>query len=268
MRERFQDDESTPMGVMMRAPLVVACLLIAGCASLGIDRRPALDVGVAPNAPPVVFEYEGKVVGIEADLAHMVADKLGQRVVFHRYPFPELLDALERGEVDVVMSGLSVTPERATRVQFLEPYLQVGQLAVIRTKDVARLGRIQWLKRAGTRVGYERGTTGEAYVADRLTRSEAFAFDSVEDGLRSLRAGRIDYFLHDAPTVWRLAGDARHRDLVGLYRPLTDEHLAWAVRRDDPGLAARLNATLAHFRRQGLIEPILTRWIPVRVRVP
>jgi polar amino acid transport system substrate-binding protein len=252
---------------MLGVALVATGLLSAGCALTGIGR-PALVVATAPTYPPVVFETENGIIGIEADLARIVGEKIGREIVFRRYPFPELIDALERGDVDVIMSGLSVTPERSARVRFTDPYMDIGQLAMIRTQDLARLGRIQWIRRPETRVGYQRGTTGEVYVADHLTRSVAFAFESVGDGLRALRAGRIDYFVHDSPTIWRLTGDPAHRDLIGLYRPLTEEHLAWAVHRDDSELARLLNDALARSREEGLIEPILNRWIPVRVRVP
>ena len=163
------------------------------------------------------------------------------------------------------MSGLSNTPDRASRVQFIEPYMEIGQLALIRNRDIGRFGRIQEIRRPETRVGFQRGTTGERYVASSLTRAASFAFDSVEDGLRSLRADRIDYFIHDAPTVWRIAGDVENRDLHGLYRPLATEQISWAVRQGDPQLATVLNATLAYWKREGFIDPIVQRWIPVRI---
>ncbi len=254
------------------ADLVLGALLcfvvLIGCSAIGVGLRPALHVGVAPTYPPLIFEEEGELVGIEVDLARLVADEIGQRLVFHRYPFDELFDALDRGEVDVLMSGLSISPERSKRVRFTEPYMEAGLLALIRTKDAGRLGRPRWIRRAGTRVGYERGTTGEDYVAGQLTRARSFGFDTVADGLRCLRAGRIDYFVHDAPTIWRLAGDPAYRDLIGLYRPLTQEHLAWAVRPDDTERRELLDTVLARLRREGLIEPIVNHWIPVRVRVP
>ena len=253
--------------------LLIGCLIAVwtGCAGgdgpFGGSSRSALRVGVSPNYPPVVFERDGEITGIEADLAKLVGDTLGRRVIFERYPFTELIDALERGEIDVVMSGMSITPERAERVRFTEPYMQVGQLALIRTSDIARLGRTQLIRRSGVRVGYQRGTTGEQFVATQLTRARSFAFEDVDSGIRSLRAGRIDYFVHDAPTIWRLAGDVKARDLQGLYHPLTDEYFAWAVRRDDTSLLALLDATLAHWKREGVIVPIVDRWIPVRVTI-
>jgi ABC-type amino acid transport substrate-binding protein len=250
---------------LLAAILLGLCLGLAGCAGLGPGAGGVLRVGTAANYPPVVFEHEGEIVGIEAELAHRLGEAIGRRIEFVRIPFVDLIDALEAGEVDVVMSGLSVTPERAERVRFTMPYMQIGQLALIRSADLARFGRIQRIRRSGTRVGFERGTTGERFVANELPSALSFAFDSVEDGLRSLRAGRIDYFVHDAPTVWRIAADLNYADLHGLFRPLTEESVAWAVRRDDVALANTLDATLARWKQEGLIEPIVQHWIPVRI---
>lgn len=244
---------------------LLVSLACAGPGSFpGVGRAP-LRVGVSPDYPPVIFEKDGEIVGIEADLARLIGTALGRPIEFERYAFPELLDALLRSEVDVVMSGLSITPERAERVRFITPYMQIGQLALIRTQDIAKFGRIQNIRRPGVRVGFQRASSGERFVATTLHRATSFAFENVEDGLRSLRAGRIDYFIHDAPTVWRVAGDIANRDLHGLYRPLTEEDIAWAVRPDDSALAAVLDATIAHWKREGLIDPIVQRWIPVRV---
>jgi len=264
---RFQRGGSgSPVQALLIALGAVAVLL-GGCATgeFAAYDGPPLRVGVSPDYPPVIFEHDGTIVGIEADLARRTGHALRRPIEFVRIPFPDLLDALEAGEVDVVMSGLSITPERAERVRFTSPYMEVGQLALIRKRDIARFGRRGTIRRVGARVGYERETTGERYVAEALPFAQSFAFDSVEAGLRSLRAERIDFFVHDAPTVWQLAGSLDHPDLHGLYRPLTEEELAWAVRREDDQLRAVLDATLAHWRREGLIEPIVQRWIPVRV---
>ncbi len=258
-------------GSTLQAGLSLALLALAliclACTSAGGPRGRVLRVGVAPNYPPVVYEQDGEIVGIEADLAHGIGARLGRRIVFERFEETELLDALERGDVDVVMSGLSITPERSERVGFVVPYMHAGQLALIRSSDLGRFGRIQTIRRSGARVGYVYGTTGERFVATELARATSFGFDDVESGLRSLRAGRIDFFVHDAPTIWRVAGDPQQRDLHGLYQLLTEEELAWAVRRDDAELKALLDATLEQWKREGGVEPIIDRWIPVRVTI-
>ncbi|MEZ4334919.1 MAG: transporter substrate-binding domain-containing protein [Myxococcota bacterium] len=258
----------------LRLPRLLACALllvlaldVAGCRSTDAAGGGVLRVGVAPSHPPVVFEQDGELMGIEIDLAQALGAQLRRRVAFVRIDESQPLAALERGEVDVVMSGLSITPEREDRVLFAAPYMRAGQLALIRSADIGRFGRVHTLRRPGARVGFEYGTAGERFVATELTRASSFGFEDVAEGIRSLRAGRIDFFIHDAPTIWRLAGDPAQRDLHGLYQLLTHEEIAWAVRRGDGALKTRLDAAVAAWQQDGQIERIVDRWIPVRVTV-
>jgi len=73
--------------------------------------------------------------------------------------------------------------------------------------------------------------------------------------------------VHDAPTSWQLATTGENRDLISLYTPLTNEQLAWAVRKDDQRLADSLNAALRTMKGNGSLRYILNRWIPVTVEV-
>ena len=110
-----------------------------------------------------------------------------------------------------------------------------------------------------------RSTTGADYVARSLPRSEAFGFDSPDDGVRSLRAKRIDFFIHDAPTIWRIALAPDEDDLIGLFKPLTEEALAWAVARDDATLKAQLDGVIESWSNSNRVKAIVNKWIPVRV---
>ena len=80
---------------------------------------------------------------------------------------------------------------------------------------------------------------------------------------------RIDIFIHDAPTIWRLSANTatQKAGLMGLYRPLTDEQLAWAVRLQDGELADALNQSLDRLKNDGTLGRILGKWIPVQVKV-
>lgn len=251
--------------LLLVALMLAGLSLLAACRSNDGPRGRALRVGVAPSHPPLVFEQAGEVVGIEADLARALGERLGRPIVFERRDEDGLLDALERGEVDIVMSGLAIRSADAARVRFARPYMEGGQLALIRTVDLARFGRIHTIRQPGARVGYQSGAAGEHFVATELVRSTSFGFDDVASGLRSLRAGRIDFFVHDAPTVWRIAADPAQRDLQGLYQRLTREELGWAVRRGDDALLGQLDEAVGEWQRDGRIESIIDRWIPVRV---
>jgi len=247
--------------------VLLAVCLVAGCAGRRGPSSEPLRVAVAPYYPPIVFEEEGRVVGLEADFAAAVAARLGRPLEFVRMTRQELIPAVQAGRVDIAMSGISITPERAKRVLFTEPYLHVGQLALIRIEDLGELSRPTSLRRPGVRIGTVEGSTGEAWVAQTLPNADTRAFASAEAGVRSLRARHIDVFIHDAPTVWRIGSAVGERELMGLYAPLTDEELAWAVPRKAADLKARLDEMLSTWRANGELDRVLNRWIPVRVEI-
>src|SRR5581483_12284366 len=182
-------------------------------------------------------------------------------------PWDELLDALEGREVDVIMSGVSVTERRKKRVHFTQSYLETGQMALIRKDDLTKLSPPDAMNQKGVKVGVERLTTGAKYAREKLESATIVEYDSIDAGLEALRGKQIDYFIHDAPTVWRVSGhfDAADDQLTGLYRPLTHEEIAWAVRKDDAStLGAALDGALDKLRTNGSLAKVLDRWITVR----
>lgn len=263
----------------MKSRLLGLCLLAvvisAGCASrqaivraapAASPQPSALRIGTAPDYPPIVFKKGGDIVGVEADFAARLGEELRRKVEWVELPWPTLIPALLQGRIDVIMSGMSITPERERAALFTDPYMRAGQMAIIRAKDVALLGQPSALPRGRWKIGYEAGTAGARYVQDNLPLAIGMPFPSAEDGLRALRAGAIDLFIHDAPTAWRIA-EERDGVLLGLYTPLTEEYLAWAVRKTDTVLRDQLNAALARWRQDGSLQTVLDRWIRLQVRV-
>lgn len=225
-----------------------------------------LRAGIAPIYPPIAFKQDGRIVGVEADFAHQLPAALGVKVTLVELPWDDLIPALTEARVDVIMSGMSITPARSQLVSFTDPYLQVGQMALIRKADYLRLRDPDALDQPTARVGFQNNSTGESFVQRTLTHGGLQGFDTPEEGIAALRAGEIDFFIHDAPTIWRTTGglDRKDPDLTGLYRPLTQEYLAWAVRKNDQALRERLNAVLQRWQSDGQLDTILDRWITVR----
>lgn len=226
-----------------------------------------LRVGATPNFPPIVFKEQGVIKGLEADLAHQVGEALARRIVWVELAWDDLLPALESKQIDIIMSGMSATPARQRRVQFVEPYLRVGQMALIRKESLLQTGSPSLLYRTQGRVGFEAGTTGATFVQENLSKAEPVALSSPEAGINALRTKQIDVFVHDAPTIWRAAGDPANDTLMGLYWPLTEEHLAWAVHKNNNELRQQLDALLADWKRTGRLQGILHQWLQVRVEV-
>jgi polar amino acid transport system substrate-binding protein len=224
-----------------------------------------LKVGITTNYPPIAFSENGKVAGIEADLARKLGEELPTKITFVELEWDELWPALRDDKIDVVMAGVSITDRRSQLVAFTDPYLRVGQMALIRKTDMVKLSDPSAMAEPGRRIGVEKNTTGEAYARRHLDKAVVVPFDSVDQGVAALRGGDVDYFVHDAPTVWRVVGRApEDPELVGLYRPLTDEYLAWAVRKDDAGtLGVLLDEKIEEWQKDGELQAVIDRWIPV-----
>ncbi len=241
--------------------LLVLSFLLTATACV---QAQTLRVGLAPEQPPLVFRDGERIVGLEADNARAVGEIIGRRVELVPLAATELLPALEQGRVDVIMSGLSVTPERAARVEFVEPYLQAGQMAIMQINRVSRFGQPWAIYSEAIRVGVVVGSRGEAFARRDLTDAVVLPYPGVYQAITALRAGEVDLLVHDPATSWMLATSDDYTDLISQNHLLTEEPLAWAVRREDPALAAELARALSMMRSNGTLDYIIDRWIPVR----
>jgi len=242
----------------------IMALLLSGCAS-----APPLRVGIATHYPPITFMTNGVLDGVEPALAQDVARRTGRTVQFEILPFDLLIPALVEGKIDLIMSGMSDTEERRQLVSFADSYLRIGQMLLVREQDARRFPEALHDKSANVRIGVKRGTTGEAFVLKTFAWGSITHFASTEEGVTALEQRTIDCFVHDAPTIWRFSANAatRRQGLLGLYEPLTDEPLAWAVRKADTDLRVRLNAALAEMRKDGTLHNILVKWVPTQILV-
>ncbi|MEH6588374.1 MAG: transporter substrate-binding domain-containing protein [Halioglobus sp.] len=249
---------------MFRKTLLLACLLCASSLALAAGT---LRVGMSADYPPLHFKQDGRFVGIEADNAKAVGKILSRRIEIVQLPLEELVAALQAGKVDVIMSGLSVTAQRSAQVQFTESYLRVGQMAIMHKSKLGRYSQPWAVYREGVRIGVKAGSTGADFAQRELPDAQVTEFENTEQAFTALRADAIDVYIHDAPTSWELANGMQNDDLISLYAPLTEEMLAWAVRKDDDALVGDLNRALRLMQGNGSLQYILNRWIPVTVEV-
>lgn len=249
------------------AARLVATVLLAVAGAVAAADPPPLRVGIAPNYPPLAFKQDGKLDGIEVDFARRLEKALGRPVVLVETPWEELPAALlEKKTIDLIMSGTSITAQRQEKVNFTEPYLEVGQMAIVRAADFPRLRDPAAMDRPQSRVGFVSRTTGEAWAREHLKKAKLHGYNDTEEGVAALEAQQIDYFVQDAPAVWRVTGGFfnPNSQLKGIYRPLTTEYLAWAVPKDNPELLTQLNAVLARWKKDGTLDDVLDDWITVR----
>jgi polar amino acid transport system substrate-binding protein len=264
----------------MRSFLLAFLFLMAGCTTapqqgqaLPSSSAPAgerLVVGTTANYPPLVYRDGDRIVGIEADFAAALASELDRQLEMVDMPWEQLPGALASGRVDVVMAGVSVTEQRRQLAAFTEPYMEIGQMTLIRSADLGSLGAADDMQRAGRIIGVEKDTTGQRLVERAYPQATLRTYASAQDGAAALRRGEIDYFVHDAPTIWLLtlnSLDAGREDFLALYQPLTREYLAWAVGKDNTALRDTLNGILQRMQQDGRARQIINKWIGTRVIV-
>jgi len=245
--------------------LVLAAFGLAAAALFAAEPTPEtpapLRVGVTADMPPMIFKQGKEFVGVEADLAQKLGRELGRPIKFVELDWPDLIDSLEADKIDIVMSSMSVTRARQTRVTFSEPYLRVGQMALVRADEKFRYSTYG-LAIVDQRLGSRKGTTGDLLVQQEFPRAKRKYYDSGDDAANALLKKKIDLYFGDSTLIWYLAGKYESQGLVAAPMVFSDETLAWAMRKSDEALQTSVNKALKKLNDSGEVKKVLARWIP------
>ena len=251
---------------MTRSLFRLAFLLVALTASpptlSAADDVAPLKVGVSPVFPPVAYKEGGQIVGIEADFAHALGAELGRPVQFVELAWEDQIPALTDGRIDIIMSGMSITRARELRVAFSKPYLGIGQMPLVRREDASQYA-FGFPSRTKAVMGVIKATTGDFLVQQEFPKNKRKDYDSGEDAAKALLKKRIDIFICDAPTIWWLAATHEADGLVPVSVLLTDESLAWGIRRSDTAFIDSVNQALDKLQKSGQAMKIIKHWLPL-----
>lgn len=240
----------------------------AGCMHQATGKAAApvpsiLRVGITTNARPMAFRENGRVSGLEADLARGLARSMGRTVRFVELAWQDQIPALTAGRIDIIMSAMSMTRERSMLIDFTDPYMVTGQIALVRLGEYNRYSNgFTDLLRPAIRIGTVRGTTGDAFIVRSIARARPIRFRDVEQGVRALAEKKIDVFIYDLPMNLYYGALYADRGLTPVLVPMTREKLAWAVRHGDHELLGQANSYLARIRKSGALQEMIEHWIP------
>jgi polar amino acid transport system substrate-binding protein len=247
--------------------LVAGCSLERGIAPAEKVPENELRIGVTTTYPPIIFRTGGPrigtVTGVEAELAQHLGQALKRPIRFVEVRWPDQIPVLLEGQTDIIMSGMTITRERQVRVAFAQPYLKTGLAVALRTADGARFGSRARVMATEDTVGVIENTTADTFVQRSMPRARRYPLALASDGALMLKRRTIDVFIHDAPSIMWLVS-SNEADLQGMWELLDEEHLAWAMRREDTALLDSVNAVLETWKKDGTLEAVLTRWLPFR----
>ena len=255
------------MRILLRSALLLALAMLPFSQSWGgevldrIAKTNTLRIGMTGSQPPFnVRNRDGDLIGLEVDLANLLASAMGVELKIIEKPFGELLPALTDGELDLVMSQVTATLERNRNVAFVGPYYVSGKSMLTKSSTVAAIKETNEINHETMRIATLKGSTGENFVARRAPQAQLVTTEDYAEAVDLLLNDQVDAFLADAPIVKLTGMRYPNAGLVGLSRPLTIEPIGIAVPPEDPLLLNLVQNYMRALEASGGLEVLLKKW--------
>ena len=192
-----------------------------------IIERKVLRVGLdAGYMPFEMTNKQGKIVGFDVDIARQMAKAMGVKLEIVNTAWDGIIPALVTSKFDIIMSGMTLTPQRNLQINFAEPYIVIGQTILVRKELAGKIKSYKDLNNAQYTVVSKLGTTGDFAAKRYLPKAKLRLFETESEGAMEVINGRADAFVYDMPYNAIYASQNSGK-LVHLDQPFTHEPLAW-----------------------------------------
>ncbi len=238
------------------------CLL--SCLSLGgthasspdvlaeIQRTGVLKVCIWPDYFGISYHNRrtGLFQGVDSDLSQAFAKDLGVRLEYVMTDFRTFMDALETGKCQIAMMGVVVTPARAQRVGFSDPYLR-GDIYAVTTSDNPSIKTWADLDQPGHVISVMRGTFMEPIMRSALKHARLIVTDQPGERERDVESARADAFITDYPYSQRMLLNTDWARRISPDQPVQLTDYAYAVPKNNPQWLARINQFVSAIKQDG-----------------
>lgn len=220
-----------------------------------------LRVGMSGDQAPFnVKNRAGQLIGFEVELLRMMAQSMGVNVEYVMKPFPELLPALEAGEVDIVMSGMAINAERSLDAVFVGPYAMSGKSILTNDPALSDITRTEDINQAKLTIASLRNSTSEAFVKKRLPIATLVTVESYEAAIQMVIDDDVDALVADMPACKVAVLRYPEANLSTLSAPFTVEPIGIAVKASERSLQSLLDNYIAGYKESGLIDLLQVQW--------
>lgn len=267
------------LSVLMAAAMLVGVMALTGCG--GDTTEPTTDEannqsepasttatdlktvteGVLTMSTNAAFPpYEstddsGNVVGIDADIAAAIAEKLGLKLQIDDMDFDGALAAPQSGKSDIVMAGVTVNEDRLLTLDFTESYATGVQVVIVPEGSDVTLDNL-----GEQQIGTQRGTTGYIYCTDDYGEDHVVAYDDAIAAVKALNNGQIDCVVIDSAPAQELV--KANPGLTILDTEYVTEDYAIGVAKGNTALLDAVNGALKELMEDGTIQSIIDKYIP------
>ena len=227
-----------------------------------IIETSTLRVGMSLNQPPFNMKArDGAPMGLEVDLANALAAAMKVELQIVEKPFADLIPALEGGEVDLVMSGMTITADRARSVSFVGPYVISGKSILTTSAALAAADEAEDLNESDIRLVTLRNSTSEQFVRMNLPEAQLTLVDSYDEAIEMLRANEAGALVADMPICLLTVMRYPNEGFATLNQPLTLEPIGIAVPGNDPQLLNLVRNYHLALEGTGILEALRQQWL-------
>ena len=214
-----------------------------------------LTMGTNATFPPYEYKDGDDVVGIDAEIAQALADKLGLQLEIVDMDFDSLVASVQSGKIDMSLAGMTVTEDRKQNVDFTDSYATGVQVIIVKEdSDIASADDLE-----GKLIGVQQGTTGHLYCSDDFGEDNVIPYANGATAVQALLQGKVDCVVIDQEPAKAFV--EANEGLKILETAYTTEDYAAAVSKDNPALTAALNSALQELKDDGTIQGILDKYI-------
>ena len=214
---------------------------------------------VGTNAEFYPFEYleDGKIVGFDAELIEAIGKKLNKEIVWKNMAFDGLLPALQSKKIDVIIAGMTATPERKKFVNFSDPYFVSNQMIIVNTDDKKSKDITSYETLPNHSVGVVLGYTGDVAVS-KLENVDVQRFNGASEAIMSLKAKKVQAVVIDSEPAKNYVKNNEGLKLIST--DIAKEEYSIAVSKENKKLAEDINLAYKELVNDGTFEKLITKY--------
>ena len=236
--------------------LVLAVLMMVACFA-GCGSKKTLVMGTNATFPPYEFvDDAGKIVGIDAEIAAAVAEKLGMELEIKDMEFDSLLTAVQSKTIDIALAGMTVTDERKLAVNFSDTYAKGVQVIIV--PEDSAIKTVDDLK--DKKIGVQTGTTGDIYCTDEFGQENVKQYQNGALAVAALKNTQVDCVVIDNEPAKNFV--KANEGLKILDTEYANEDYAAAIAKENTELLEKFNTALAELKADGTVDKIIAKYIP------
>ena len=226
-----------------------------------IQAKKELVVGTAASMPPLnMTTKDGQIIGMEMDLARYFAGGMEVKLTVKPMNFNELLPALEAGQVDMVLSGMTMTPGRNLKVAFVGPYFASGKSILTKMANVESIDEIAKMNNPDKVLVALKGSTSQMFVEKVIPRAKLVLADDYGQAVAMVQNDKAIAMVADYPICMVSVYRYREAKLGTLEKPFSYEPIGVALPPNDPLLVNWVQNFLNALEKAGEMKMLTEKW--------